>query len=117
MFDDHAAGMRRSGAFSLRRSALLPMQCLESVAAQLSAAVFALIGGMLAARHDGPGYLRLLYNLNFARWGLEGGPLHHTIRLSLIQSTYLDFKTYALVQLPGTLFRTRRFLPLFSRYC
>lgn len=47
---------------------------MESVAAQLSAAVYALIGGMLARFHEGPGYVGVLYRLNFARWGLEGEP-------------------------------------------
>lgn len=45
---------------------------MESVAAQLSAAVFALIGGMLARDHDGRGILAVVYNINYARWGLEG---------------------------------------------
>ncbi len=57
---------------------------MESVAAQLSAAVYALVGGMLARFHDGPGYVGLVYRLNFARWGLEGASLrHHHIRLSM----------------------------------
>ena len=50
----------------------LRSQCLESVAAQLSAAVYALVGGMLARFHDGPGYVGRMYQFNFARWGLEG---------------------------------------------
>ena len=45
---------------------------MESVASQLSAAVFALIATMLDKVHTGPGVMTALYSLNFARWGLEG---------------------------------------------
>ena len=39
---------------------------MEPGASQLSAAVFVLIVTLTARRHDG------IYNLSFARWGLEG---------------------------------------------
>lgn len=34
--------------------------------------MYALVGGMLARYHTGPGYVGVVYHLNFARWGLEG---------------------------------------------
>ena len=43
------------------------LQIMEAGASQLSAAVFVLIVTLTARRHDG------IYNLSFARWGLEGG--------------------------------------------
>ena len=45
---------------------------MESVASQLSVAVFALIATMLDKKHSGHGLMPLVYNLNYARWGLEG---------------------------------------------
>ena len=45
---------------------------MESVASQLSVAVFALIATMLDKEHSGHGLMPLVYNLNYARWGLEG---------------------------------------------
>lgn len=45
---------------------------MESVASQLSVAVFALIATMLNKNHTGSGLMTLVYRLNYARWGLEG---------------------------------------------
>ena len=45
---------------------------MEPASAQLSAAIYSLIAALLGRRHDGPFLLWCVYNLSFARWGLEG---------------------------------------------
>lgn len=50
------------------------MQVMEPASAQLAAAIYSLIAALLGRRHDGPLLLWCIYNLSFARWGLEGKP-------------------------------------------
>ncbi len=45
---------------------------MEPASAQLAAAIYSLIAALLGRRHDGPLLLWCIYNLSFARWGLEG---------------------------------------------
>ena len=62
------------------------IQILEPAAAQLSAAIFSLIAALTARRHTGPFLMWCLYNLSFARWGLEGDgveTLHDELLLCL----------------------------------
>lgn len=53
-------------------------QVMEPASAQLSAAIYSLIAALLGRRHDGPFLLWCIYNLSFARWGLEGTISHLT---------------------------------------
>lgn len=48
------------------------VQVMEPASAQLAAAIYSLIAALLGRRHDGPLLLWCIYNLSFARWGLEG---------------------------------------------
>ncbi len=50
----------------------LCVQVMEPASAQLAAAIYSLIAALLGRRHDGPLLLWCIYNLSFARWGLEG---------------------------------------------
>ena len=56
-------------------------QVMEPASAQLSAAIYSLIAALLGRRHDGPFLLWCVYNLSFARWGLEGTALHSCFTL------------------------------------
>lgn len=69
---------------------------MEPASAQLSAAIYSLIAALLGRRHDGPFLLWCVYNLSFARWGLEGAPYVQslvgillTLHLGCIQSCLL----------------------------
>ncbi|DBA93405.1 TPA: hypothetical protein ACH3X2_003675 [Trebouxia sp. C0005] len=53
-------------------TAYLMSQVMEPASAQLAAAIYSLIAALLGRRHDGPLLLWCIYNLSFARWGLEG---------------------------------------------
>ena len=48
------------------------LQILEPAAGQLTAAVLALMSSLTARNHAGRGVMGLVYQLSFARWGLEG---------------------------------------------
>ena len=53
-------------------------QIMEAASGQLAAAIYSLIAALLGRRHDGPLLLWCIYNLSFARWGLEGMNLCQT---------------------------------------
>lgn len=59
----------------------LPPQLLEPSAAQLSAAVFALINTLVARQGRARGLVALLQSFSFARWGLEGYVVAESNRL------------------------------------
>lgn len=56
---------------------------MEPASAQLSAAIYSLIAALLGRRHDGPFLLWCVYNLSFARWGLEGATLNPHVQAIL----------------------------------
>ncbi|KAL3137532.1 hypothetical protein ABBQ38_004816 [Trebouxia sp. C0009 RCD-2024] len=63
-------------------TAYLMSQVMEPASAQLSAAIYSLIAALLGRRHDGPFLLWCVYNLSFARWGLEGFIISEANRLN-----------------------------------
>ncbi|KAK9813958.1 hypothetical protein WJX73_006860 [Symbiochloris irregularis] len=57
-------------------------QVLEPAAGQLTAAVVALMSSLTARNHHAPGMMGMLYQISFARWGLEGYIIAEANRLT-----------------------------------
>ena len=62
----------------------MAVQIMEAASGQLAAAIYSLIAALLGRRHEGPLLLWCIYNLSFARWGLEGMPINTTVQQQAI---------------------------------